>query len=286
MPRRRSGFGIEGAAAEFEDVPFFWALIAAALVLVLLELAVPWAVSSFESGRSAFYSSLFLPVVRAIGILIAALIVLYGLKGAITRRFDRWLDARRSRRALEHAAGADGAGPRTWRELEDLVGESYHRLGYELVRRGGPRPDGGVDLELRRAAEKVLVQCKYWKTSQVGVRPVRELWGVVTSEGATRAIFVTTGGYTDEARAFARGNAIELIDAPGLSALVKAAAATSGRLEPTTPGAEEKLCPRCGRTLLIRTAKKGAGAGEKFWGCAGYPKCRYTEPVATAGLKP
>jgi hypothetical protein len=34
-------------------------------------------------------------------------------------------------------------------------------------------------------------------------------------------------------------------------------------------------CPRCGGTLVLRTAKQGSHAGEKFWGCNNYPRCRY-----------
>ena len=41
--------------------------------------------------------------------------------------------------------------------------------------------------------------------------------------------------------------------------------------------AGEKLCPRCGKKLVIRTAKSGTNAGKQFWGCTGYPGCRYTE---------
>ncbi len=33
-------------------------------------------------------------------------------------------------------------------------------------------------------------------------------------------------------------------------------------------------CPECGRPMVIRTAKNGRYAGNKFWGCSGYPKCR------------
>jgi hypothetical protein len=36
---------------------------------------------------------------------------------------------------------------------------------------------------------------------------------------------------------------------------------------------EHKTCPYCGRRLILRTAKK---SGNKFWGCSGYPQCRYT----------
>ena len=35
-------------------------------------------------------------------------------------------------------------------------------------------------------------------------------------------------------------------------------------------------CPRCGSPLVARTARKGTHAGDKFLGCTGYPKCRYT----------
>ncbi|MSP97360.1 MAG: NERD domain-containing protein [Betaproteobacteria bacterium] len=34
-------------------------------------------------------------------------------------------------------------------------------------------------------------------------------------------------------------------------------------------------CPRCGSPLVLRTAKSGANAGSKFFGCTKYPACRY-----------
>ncbi len=37
------------------------------------------------------------------------------------------------------------------------------------------------------------------------------------------------------------------------------------------------LCPRCGQPLVLRQAKKGANAGNSFWGCSAFPKCRYTK---------
>jgi len=35
-----------------------------------------------------------------------------------------------------------------------------------------------------------------------------------------------------------------------------------------------KLCPKCGNEMKLRTAKKGPEAGNQFWGCSAYPKCR------------
>ena len=37
-------------------------------------------------------------------------------------------------------------------------------------------------------------------------------------------------------------------------------------------------CPRCGRTMILRTAKRGPGAGEQFWGCQGFPFRRHKTP--------
>jgi four helix bundle suffix protein len=39
-----------------------------------------------------------------------------------------------------------------------------------------------------------------------------------------------------------------------------------------------KLCPTCGRNMLLRTARKGPHSGEQFWGCSGFPDCRTTCP--------
>ncbi len=38
-------------------------------------------------------------------------------------------------------------------------------------------------------------------------------------------------------------------------------------------------CPRCGSSLVKRTAKKGANAGSQFWGCENYPACRFSRDL-------
>ena len=35
---------------------------------------------------------------------------------------------------------------------------------------------------------------------------------------------------------------------------------------------EERFCPKCGSELKLRSGRFG-----NFWGCTGYPNCRYTE---------
>ena len=41
------------------------------------------------------------------------------------------------------------------------------------------------------------------------------------------------------------------------------------------------LCPNCGQPMRLRTARQGKNAGNRFWGCSGYPECRGTRPLET-----
>lgn len=44
-------------------------------------------------------------------------------------------------------------------------------------------------------------------------------------------------------------------------------------------GADSDVCPLCGNKLVLRTAKKGINAGHQFYGCSGFPKCRYIKNI-------
>ena len=43
--------------------------------------------------------------------------------------------------------------------------------------------------------------------------------------------------------------------------------------------AAERRCPKCGSTLVLRSVKKGPKAGDRFWGCSTYPRCRVMQPL-------
>ena len=38
-------------------------------------------------------------------------------------------------------------------------------------------------------------------------------------------------------------------------------------------------CPKCGKPMLKRMAKKGINSGKEFWSCSGYPECNGTRRV-------
>jgi len=41
----------------------------------------------------------------------------------------------------------------------------------------------------------------------------------------------------------------------------------------------ERQCPKCGSALVIRTTKSGPKAGQQFWGCSTFPKCRTMQSI-------
>ena len=65
------------------------------------------------------------------------------------------------------------------------------------------------------------MQCKQWRAQQVGVAVVRELYGIVAAERVAGGYVVTSGTYTKDARQFASGRNIELIDGGALNALLR-----------------------------------------------------------------
>lgn len=42
---------------------------------------------------------------------------------------------------------------------------------------------------------------------------------------------------------------------------------------------ESQACPKCGEPMVLRKAKSGANAGQEFWGCSAFPKCRTVVPT-------
>nr|WP_282098945.1 restriction endonuclease [Thauera aromatica] len=147
---------------------------------------------------------------------------------------------------------------------------------------------------MQKGGEAFLVQCKQWRAYKVSVNVVRELFGVMAAEGAAGGFVVTSGVFTSDAQAFAKGRNIELIDGPALASMIESARAARKVSAPVdnaappavapTPAvpaapAAEPACPRCGGAMVRRIAKQGANAGSAFWGCAAFPKCRGVRAV-------
>ena len=179
----------------------------------------------------------------------------------------------------------------SWQQFEQLVGELFRKQGYAAEETGGGGADGGVDLVLRRGGERHLVQCKQWRAYKVGVDTARELYGVMAARGAAGGFVVTSGRFTDEAKAFAEGRNIQLVDGACLRQWTdeprSPEAATTNRRAPRlkatespSPSANVRApsCPVCGNPTVPRQARRGAQPGRYFWGCTQFPSCRGTRP--------
>ena len=164
-----------------------------------------------------------------------------------------------------------------WKRFEDLCCEFYRVKGIraETTRLGA---DGGVDIRLFQDAADpqrctAVVQCKAWNQA-VGVKPVRELRGVMAHERVDKAFFMAPNGFTDEARSFAAENRITLLDGKLFLAMLERLPAALRRqlLDFATEGDwTTPTCPSCGVKMAARDGTHG-----RFWGCVRFPKCRAT----------
>ena len=100
----------------------------------------------------------------------------------------------------------------SWQDFELLVTETFKRDGYKVKEAGGAQADGGIDLEAYRGGQKIIVQCKHWKKTSVGVNIVREMFGVGIHEQASVVYIVTCGYFTKDAKEFAKGKAMRLVN--------------------------------------------------------------------------
>lgn len=283
MARRRR----QSPAEDFIDVVAlapWWVGVAVAVVgyLVLHAFAQkPITQLAIGSGPDAHASSMVAAVFKGVATFGQYALPVLSLAGAAVSALKR----RQRRRLLDTAqrGGGDTVRGLSWQDFERLVGEAFRQRGYSVAERGGSGADGGVDLVLTRDRERYLVQCKHWRASNVGVPVVRELYGAMAAEGAVGGFVVTSGTFTGEAKAFASGRNIELIAGSGLDQLLAAVCAPGREIHPVASHAPRSssvasavppACPRCGQAMVERTARRGANAGQLFWGCLLYPSCK------------
>jgi restriction system protein len=104
-----------------------------------------------------------------------------------------------------------------WLDFENLIREVFEK---EFKKNGGEvritqaSRDGGVDAiafdpdPIRGG--KIVIQAKRY-TNTVGVSAVRDLYGTVHNEGATKGILVTTSDYGPDAYEFSKGKPLTLL---------------------------------------------------------------------------
>lgn len=127
--------------------------------------------------------------------------------------------------AYEVASTLDGSvnlAAMGWEDFEHLIREVFEK---EFSSTGGEvrvtqaSRDGGVDAiafdpdPIRGG--KIVIQAKRY-TNTVGVGAVRDLYGTVLNEGATKGVLVTTSDYGPDSYAFANGKPLVLLSGANL----------------------------------------------------------------------
>jgi len=119
-------------------------------------------------------------------------------------------------------------------EFESLIQNLFTKMGLE-AKQTRPSRDGGVDCVAYDPRPifggKVVIQAKRYRNT-VGVSAVRDLFGTLTNEGASKGILVSTSGYGQASFQFAENKPIELIDGAQLLYLLAEHAGVEAKIVP------------------------------------------------------
>ena len=240
-------------------------LLAVAAYFGLHELAGSAWVSQESLDLLVFYGQFALPA----GLLLVAAMSAYG-RHARGASLDR-VTASPRRNPLTNMSG---------QQFEMLVAEAFRRKGYSVIRKGGSA-ECGADLALKKSDQTFLVQLRQWRSIKVGVNAVRELDEAMAERGAAGGFVVTSGVFTDEAMALAKGRHIKLMDGKALKSLIRGVSVPAkvfrDPFSMLTRGAP--FCPECQGRMAKKKATKGHNAGKAFWRCLRYPDCKGKRPA-------
>ena len=143
---------------------------------------------------------------------------------SVSRDDHRFID---SYSVLESVDDRVNLAAMDWQDFENLIRElfemEFSKSGGEVKITQASR-DGGVDAvafdpdPIRGG--KIVIQAKRY-TNVVGVAAVRDLYGTVHNEGATKGILVTTSTYGPDAYEFAKGKPLTLLSGSELLYLLE-----------------------------------------------------------------
>jgi restriction system protein len=110
---------------------------------------------------------------------------------------------------VAQVAGAVRALP--WPAFAGLLEQAFRRDGHEVK-----RISGGADFELLRTGQTLLVSARRWKSSSIGLEPLRELQAMREQADAA-ALCIGLGQISEPAAAFAAQHRIAVWQAADLA---------------------------------------------------------------------
>ena len=267
MARRGKKSGFEILA----ELPWPVGIVAGVVGFIAIHQVVPWWLTKQNGPLSVGLGAQLANILAPLAWLLLGLCWMAALAS--------YLHSRRRRRLLDTRDSLDSLASGSWAQFEQLVGEAFRRHGYTVEETGLGGPDGGIDLILRKQGQKVIVQCKQWRSRQIGVGVVREMAGLLAHHRADAVKIVCIGTFTRDAEAFAAGKPIDLIRGEALLRMIRDVQKPVGnRVEPQldparVPTLGKAACRKCGSALVARTNRR---TGEQFQGCSQFPRCRGT----------
>jgi restriction system protein len=135
--------------------------------------------------------------------------------------------------------------------------------------------DFGADLVMTKGDKRIVVQAKRYN-SRVGIKAIQEVVSSIAHYKANEGWVVTNNEFTDAALQLAKSNRIRLIERNELIQMLSSLdeQQTAKTIQEAATSQEVETCPKCGSELALRKGSRG-----QFYGCSGFPKCRFTRNV-------
>lgn len=139
----------------------------------------------------------------------------------------------RSPSAKRVAATLSAIREMPWSTFSGAIEDGFRRDGHAVAPHTGP----AADFELTKNGRVTLVNCKRWKAVRTGIEPLRELIKARDACDAHDCIYVAIGEITDNARKFAAGNGVRILQGAELAGLMPRVGRPSKRSSSSNPGA-------------------------------------------------
>lgn len=181
------------------QIPWWVSVTLSASFYLLLKFIVPY----FEAQ-----SSLVTEVHVSLGPVIAPVVAL-ALLSPVTFSF---LKSNRRKKLQALKEEIQSIQELSWPQFKEFVAEAYKCKGYTIMENDSFTADPSIDLVMRKSANLYLVQCRYWQNRKLGLREAKNLFSLMHAKQASGVFLLTTGIFTNEARHYAAGSPINLVD--------------------------------------------------------------------------
>lgn len=190
---------------------------------------------------------------------------LYGAISILMFSLCIWIywNYQKRRRYLE--SGIEDIDHMTGEQFEKCLMLHFNQLGYKSEPTAKSH-DYGADLILKKNNEKIIIQAKRYN-GKVGIKAIQETLGALSYYNASKGIVVTNSFFTNSAIELAKKSGIYLWDRNTIINNFHLHGSTN-----IINNNRKKACPLCGKSLYVRKGKYGY-----FYGCSGFPSCKYTE---------